>query len=106
MTVFLDLPLELRNMVYRELLSAKKPTVQPQKYAHKPKIGNKPLDPAILRTCRQVHEETMTILYEDNLFYYKFSFYHDYNGLISRAPDGLNDDAFKQVKHVTMKVPL
>jgi len=57
---FLDLPPEMRNMIYRELLVFKESW-----YCH----------PQILATCRQVNEEATSILYADNLI--KIKIYAD-----------------------------
>lgn len=55
---FLDLPPELRNMVYRELLSIKEPSA----------AGSSPTcHPQILRASKEVNEEASGILYGDNV---------------------------------------
>lgn len=53
---FLDLPPELRNQVYKELLQIQ------------PSSGNRKRScfPQILATSRQIHEEVYNILYKDN----------------------------------------
>lgn len=53
----LNLPRELRDQIYRELLLADKVCAATFKYA---------LEPAILRVNRQVHKECIPILYEEN----------------------------------------
>ncbi|KAK6396927.1 hypothetical protein LTR65_007425 [Meristemomyces frigidus] len=79
---FLDLPPEMRNMVYKELV-----VLQDSWYCH----------PQILATCQQVHDEATSILYGDNLIEVKI--YKD--GVIAHgkrcgpyvpaAPHGLGD---------------
>lgn len=67
---FLGLPAEVRNMIYRLLLVADKPLgseagneVGRLAWAE---FGEYHLQPAILRTCRQVHQEAMLILNGEN----------------------------------------
>ncbi|MCJ1466910.1 hypothetical protein MMC07_005532 [Pseudocyphellaria aurata] len=71
---FLSLPAELRNMVYRLLLVSDKPLgnevcnevprgVRPAWWAY---FRQYDLQPAILRTCRQVHREARSILDGEN----------------------------------------
>lgn len=58
---FLDLPGEIRNQIYKDLLLLPPPST--------PRVlGDPPLYPQILKVCRKVHEEAMTILYSGNTF--------------------------------------
>lgn len=58
---FLDFPGEIRNQIYNELLLV--PTIS------KPRsLGDPPIYPQILSTCRKIHEETNQILYACNTF--------------------------------------
>lgn len=54
----LDLPLELRDRIYRELLSTEKARIKGRQGFS--------LTPAILRANKQLHAETSTILYKEN----------------------------------------
>ncbi|KAF2173562.1 hypothetical protein M409DRAFT_15842 [Zasmidium cellare ATCC 36951] len=56
---FLDLPPEMRNIIYRELL----PVLPPG--THREPNESK-CQPAILRACKQVHSEAQSILYGDH----------------------------------------
>ncbi|CZT14180.1 uncharacterized protein RCC_00154 [Ramularia collo-cygni] len=59
---FLDLPAELKNIVYREVLVADRPI-------NFGSPGNSfSRTSALLRTCRQVYEEGRSILYSENTF--------------------------------------
>ena len=62
-SVFLSLPLETRLRIY-EYIFIGKPQVVPY---YKPP-GPHPLPPAILRTCKQIHNEASPILYSKNTF--------------------------------------
>lgn len=61
MTGFLDLPGEIRNQIYNQLLTL--PAIS------KPRLlGDPPLYPQILCTCQKVHQEGKQILYGSNTF--------------------------------------
>lgn len=60
---FLELEPELRNRVYRELLV----TDSVVKFNPAPRLSR---TAALLRTCRQVHEEARGILYGENAFHF------------------------------------
>lgn len=77
---FLDLPPEMRNLVYKELV-----VLQDSWYCH----------PQILATCTQVHKEASSVLYGDNLIEVKI--YED--GVVAHGkrcgpyyPPGLGSD--------------
>lgn len=84
---FLSLPLEVRIMIYRLLLVANKPLaceygtgidLEEPPWA---KSGAYHLQPAILRTCSQLHREASPILYRENtvvIQVYGFDFTPDY----------------------------
>ncbi|KAK5124372.1 hypothetical protein LTR85_001589 [Meristemomyces frigidus] len=60
---FFDLPPEMRNIVYRELLI----------FTCRPDVSEvvseeRMCDPAILTTCRQAYDEAKSLLYEENRF--------------------------------------
>jgi hypothetical protein len=59
---FLDLPGEIRNQIYIDLL------ILPPIFARR-QLGSDPsIYPQILRVCKQVHEESKQILYGGNVF--------------------------------------
>ena len=60
---FLDLPAEIRNEIYRMILVA--PTRL--NFAAPVNFGR---SAALLRTCRQVHGESRSILYSENVFFF------------------------------------
>ena len=62
--VFLALPAEIRNTIYRLLLCDHEPISS----LWKPRDKRRILFPSILRTCRQVLSETQPILYGENIF--------------------------------------
>lgn len=61
MTSFLDLPGEIRNQIYTSLL------ILPSISQPRP-LGDPPLYPQILSTCRKIHLEASQILYGSNTF--------------------------------------
>ena len=70
---FLMLPAELRNTIYALLLTAPDHVKQSRRIATRGLCSDyilPPLDlcPALLRTCRQVHEEGASVLYGANQF--------------------------------------
>ncbi|KAI9785528.1 MAG: hypothetical protein M1839_009269 [Geoglossum umbratile] len=61
---FLSLPPEIRNKIYRHLLTSPQTLTSPQRpSAH---FIQNHLQPGILATSRQVHNEALRILYEEN----------------------------------------
>lgn len=58
---FLDLPGEIRNQIYKELLLIL-PISTPRI------LGDPPIYPQIIAVCRKVHEEAMQIIYGCNTF--------------------------------------
>jgi len=75
---FLDIfPSEIRNEIYKCLLCspilADASAITVQDHEHAPstlRFPNYNISPAILRTCRQIYEEAIVILYEHNTFYF------------------------------------
>lgn len=61
---FLDLPAEIRNQIYRLAFVSedKLDFAYPNNFSR---------SSALLRTCRQVHEEGRSILYSENVFYFQ-----------------------------------
>ncbi|KAF2126583.1 hypothetical protein P153DRAFT_297675 [Dothidotthia symphoricarpi CBS 119687] len=69
-SIFFRLPAELRNQVYEALLCPN--TLQSKDLTHDTKVptsGQEPLYPAILSTCRRVHEEATDLLYTSHFFH-------------------------------------
>ncbi|KAL8972152.1 MAG: hypothetical protein Q9183_000691 [Haloplaca sp. 2 TL-2023] len=72
---FLSLPLEIRNMVYRELLVSATAIKKPHKLVWNQKSimvnslhSVKDIDSAILRVCRTIYDEALPVLYGQNTF--------------------------------------
>lgn len=61
---FLDLPAEIRNQIYRLAFVSK----EKLDFAYPDNFSR---SSALLRTCRQVHEEGRSILYSENTFYFQ-----------------------------------
>ena len=61
MLTFLDLPGEIRNQIYHQLLIL--PDISTPR-----RLGDPPLYPRLLEVCRMVHEEGKQILYGSNVF--------------------------------------
>src|SRR5712664_1176146 len=62
---FMRLPAELRLQVYRHLLRSKYELFMKRCPYHS---TSSDLHPSILRTCHQVHDEAVQVLYEENVF--------------------------------------
>ncbi|TVY51887.1 hypothetical protein LCER1_G006602 [Lachnellula cervina] len=58
---FLDLPGEIRNQIYRQLLLV--PSLSIPRL-----LGDPPIYPSILSTCHKIHSEALPILYGSNTF--------------------------------------
>ncbi|KAI5238688.1 hypothetical protein E4T43_07289 [Aureobasidium subglaciale] len=72
-SAFLALPAELRNIIYALILIAPSHVVQSRRIATRGLCSDYvlpplKLSPAILRTCRQIHDEAASILYGANQF--------------------------------------
>lgn len=81
----MDLPPELREIVYEELLCPHEDRKQHRQY---PKIRDYGLEPAIIRTCKQVCEEGLRVLYaENNIFFLQMDGYADQYLRRSQFPD-------------------
>ena len=72
---FLSLPLEIRNMIYRELLVSATAIKKPHKLVWNKKsimVNSlhpvKDIDSAILRVCRTIYDEALPVLYGKNTF--------------------------------------
>ncbi|KAL8871609.1 MAG: hypothetical protein Q9174_002599 [Haloplaca sp. 1 TL-2023] len=72
---FLSLPLEIRNMIYRELLVSGTAIKKPHKLVWNKKsimVSSlhpvKDIDSAILRACRTIYDEALPVLYGKNTF--------------------------------------
>jgi hypothetical protein len=68
-SIFFRLPAELRNQIYEELLCPTTPNIkelaQPEYHLPAPPT----LHPAILSTCRKIHEEANDLLYTTHIFH-------------------------------------
>ena len=69
---FLDLPAELRNHIYRILLVSRLiPALRKlcvRNHCSDYALPTLPIHPALLATCRQIHEEATPLLYGENTF--------------------------------------
>ncbi|KAI4190324.1 MAG: hypothetical protein L6R41_000850 [Letrouitia leprolyta] len=72
---FQSLPLEIKHMIYRELLVSSAPIKKPHRLVcHKRNVmldsiqPVKDIDSAILRVCRSVYDEALPVLYGHNTF--------------------------------------
>lgn len=57
--LFLKLPREIRDMIYRDLLLDEKDGIQPQYHGLMQNNNSRRLHSSILRTCRSVYEEAI-----------------------------------------------
>ncbi|KAF1980371.1 hypothetical protein BU23DRAFT_7552 [Bimuria novae-zelandiae CBS 107.79] len=65
---FLELPREIRDMVYRELLLDTHPLVVHLRRAYRYEAGTTPYH-AILRTNKQIHDEAAAVFYGENTWF-------------------------------------
>ena len=101
MTSFFDLPLEIRFLIYRELLirvGYVKPAVG--RYAHEDPPAVNELYPSILSTCKQAFAEGSMVLYEENTFHFDCGLL---GGSITcfRNQFAKLEHNFKKMKHVS-----
>ncbi|KAL9070668.1 MAG: hypothetical protein Q9161_004722 [Pseudevernia consocians] len=81
----MDLPPELRQIVYEELLCPHEDRRQHRRYA---RIRDYGLEPAIIRTCKQVYEEGLRVLYaKNNTFFLQMDKYAHQNLRGSQFPE-------------------
>lgn len=66
---FFRLPAELRNQIYNELLCSETPKLKDLARNSTATSSPKPVYPAILSTCRMIHEEATDILYSTHVFH-------------------------------------
>ena len=98
MANFLEiLPLELRTLIYRELLLTENDPRLPGVDSRHSPLKTK-LNPAILKVCRQINAEASVILYEGNHFTYSLLCMAD-NDL---CHDRISMSSFKRIKHVSL----
>ncbi|KAF1924183.1 uncharacterized protein M421DRAFT_73088 [Didymella exigua CBS 183.55] len=66
---FFRLPAELRNQIYEELLCANTPTKLSDIASTSRIPAPAPTSPAILATCKRIHEEAKDLLYTTHIFH-------------------------------------
>lgn len=68
-SALLKLPLELRLMIYHKVLCFRHRLRKSKPYLFRPRNPSRDRDNlALIRVCRQIHSETVAILYEVNVF--------------------------------------
>lgn len=65
---FLQLPSEIRQMIYRELLLSTHPLIVHFRYAYWFETGTRPY-PSILLANKQIHDEAAAVLYGENTWF-------------------------------------
>lgn len=65
---FMELPREIRDMIYRELLLDTHPLISHLRRASRFDAGTRPY-PAILRTNKQIHDEAAAVFYGENTWF-------------------------------------
>ncbi|KAF2031160.1 hypothetical protein EK21DRAFT_63872 [Setomelanomma holmii] len=68
-SLFFKLPAELRNQIYEELLCPNTPNIKDLAKCDHQQITSPILYPAILSTCRKIHEEATDLLYTTHIFH-------------------------------------
>ena len=91
---FGDIPLELRILIYKELLTTDTAVdvLNPKLREYIGKDGNNDLHPAILRTCKQAYAEGLHLLYEDNCLRFEF---------VGTPTQWFSTQKFERIKHVS-----
>lgn len=107
-TGLVGLPVEIRMMIYRELLTSKVRAIRAQYGSFDRPLRNETLYPAILQTCKLLHAEAGMVLYGENVFQYSYqrlrkSFYNP--GCILGRGDMLSSRAFEKIQHVIIMIP-
>ena len=103
LTFFDDLPRELRDVTYEELLLDRSYVMQPAKRFHKDLIKRRKLYPAILRTCKQAYSEGSDMLYGQSEFLFSLICHPGLarplaDGTFAHLPDA---EVFAKMKHAS-----
>ncbi|KAI9710715.1 MAG: hypothetical protein M1820_002548 [Bogoriella megaspora] len=104
--MFLQLPRELRDQIYRELLRppsglAISTVSRTKKARYRPISSQDAIYPEILTACRQIYEEARLIFYESNTFYMR--------GHPQTFPyffDSLSDQNRRVIRHIKFQDPI
>lgn len=74
MGTFARFPGEIRNQIYRYLLTDEYHPLEPQGRSKHDSTIKKDLHPKILRICKAIHDEAISIFYEENSFRFEYPF--------------------------------
>ncbi|KAF1943767.1 hypothetical protein EJ02DRAFT_121526 [Clathrospora elynae] len=97
-SIFFRIPAELRNQIYEELLCAGTPCSK--ELAQHPEWSYKAGDvyPAILETCRKIHDEASGLLYSTHIFHAHPSLLTSLPHLLSPGKPIINPAAVANIK--------
>ncbi|KAK5126704.1 hypothetical protein LTR85_009638 [Meristemomyces frigidus] len=77
-SLFLEIPVELRLVVYELLLTTNEPIDPCARCAYRGTACKDGLQPQLLRACRQMHREARTVLYGQNVFLLSLTTLYDH----------------------------
>lgn len=104
---FFRLPAELRNQIYHELLCSNTPSPkQLLQYSQERRHAPQPIYPAILRTCKRIHEEAQDLLYSTHIFHAHPSLLTSLPHLVSPLKPLLAPAAIAKIRrwHVSLRL--
>ena len=96
-----SLPTEIRLEVYRNLL-VWPPPIRPKGFYGSRRIVPE-LEPSILRTCRQIRDEALPLLYSENVFFDYVEDHHHYLEHEETRQEGFPYHHLALMKHVNLK---
>ncbi|KAH7384256.1 hypothetical protein DE146DRAFT_727577 [Phaeosphaeria sp. MPI-PUGE-AT-0046c] len=105
---FFRLPAELRNQIYEELLCPCTPSIKDLMHPpnHPANVESPELHPAILSTCRRIHEEATDLLYTTHVFHAHVSLLTSLPHLTSSAKPVLYPSVLAKIKRWQLSIRL
>ncbi|KNG52476.1 hypothetical protein DDE82_006326 [Stemphylium lycopersici] len=106
-SIFFRLPAELRNQIYDELLCSNTPSHKELlKYSRERSHKAQPVYPAILTTCKRIHEEAQDLLYSTHIFHAHPSLLTALPHLVSPLQPLLDATAIAKIKRWQLSLRL
>jgi hypothetical protein len=105
-SLFFRLPAELRNQIYEELLCPDTPNLKDLAQRDYQLSATPSLHPAILSTCRKIHEEATDLLYTTHIFHAHPSLLASLPHLTSSAQPVLYPNVIAKIKRWQLTIRL